>query len=390
MKLCVVILAGAGDRPLAKLGDSTPLEAAHMPRLAALVNEGRAGGVRTTPDGQVVGPASAAASLLGVEPGTYPAEGALLAAAIGVELAPLEIAFRCDLVNLYAQTVVDPTAGRLGSPEAEVLVQMLQEELGSDQIRFLPGDGWRSLIVLGGGLCDEVRSVSPASFMGEPIDANRPRGRGAHILSELMGKAAAMLEEHEINTVRVDLGENPANGIWIWGGGRSSTLLPPIGGGGVAIGRHPSFRGLARCGGLETIELPRAATPADELDATAGAALSALADHEFTAVHAGGALNLSRLGETEAKVSWLEEADRLLIGPLADRMVATGEGRLMIAVGHIASTELRRDVPGIVPFVIAGSGTSRYGEARFTESGAAESDLIVERGHELLEFAARA
>jgi 2,3-bisphosphoglycerate-independent phosphoglycerate mutase len=286
--------------------------------------------------------------------------------------------------------VVDSTAGRLGDAEAEVLLAALQQELASDGVRFLPGEGWRALAIVGGGQAEEIETVSPASFMGEPVASHQPRGAGAEFLTGLMGKAAGLLEGHEINAVRLDLGENPANGIWIWGGGRATPLSTPIRGGGVAVGRHPSFIGLARLGGLTATRPEAKGDPADDLDSLAESAIEATSRADFTVVHAEGALDFSRLGEAEGKVAWLEEADRRLIGPLADALVATGEGRLLIAAGHIASTELRRDLPGIVPFVVTGPGTPRYGEARFTESGAADSDLVVENGHELLEFASRA
>ena len=141
MKLCVVILSGAADRPVEALGSRTPLEVARLPGLVSLAGQGRVGGVMTVPPHVPPTPEIALASLLALDPVSHlPASGALLAAALGVELSPTERAFRCDLVNLFEGVVVDPTAGALGVKEAEILVRALDEALGSDTVSFRVGD----------------------------------------------------------------------------------------------------------------------------------------------------------------------------------------------------------------------------------------------------------
>ncbi|GAI70799.1 unnamed protein product, partial [marine sediment metagenome] len=48
------------------------------------------------------------------------------------------------------------------------------------------------------------------------ISKNLPRGKNANFLVDLMQRSGKFLENHEINKVRIDLGENPANLIWLW------------------------------------------------------------------------------------------------------------------------------------------------------------------------------
>jgi hypothetical protein len=52
--------------------------------------------------------------------------------------------------------------------------------------------------------------------------------------------------------------------------------------------------------------------------------------------------------------------------------------------------EQRRVFRDVVPFLVVGGGTARFGDAAFNEETAAAADLVVEPGHDLLSFARRA
>ena len=51
-----------------------------------------------------------------------------------------------------------------------------------------------------------------------------PKGNGSEILVDLMGRSREILSSHDINKVRVDLEENPANMIWLWGQGHRPNM----------------------------------------------------------------------------------------------------------------------------------------------------------------------
>ena len=101
MKYILLIGDGMGDLPVPELGNKTPLEAAEKPTIDRLARNGellpgqnRAGGF---PPGSDV----ANLSLLGYEPEKYyTGRAPLEAASMGVEIAPDEIAFRCNLVTV--------------------------------------------------------------------------------------------------------------------------------------------------------------------------------------------------------------------------------------------------------------------------------------------------
>jgi 2,3-bisphosphoglycerate-independent phosphoglycerate mutase len=342
--------------------------------------------VRTVPPGLPVTHEHALLSLFGQDPrATDNSAGSLLALTMKIPLGRDEFAFRCDLVNLYGKTVVDPGAGRIGGQEADLLVQALKDALDTDEARFVRGRRWRNLLIVRGARFGEVRTRSPATFLGEPIKANAPKGPGADVILRLMEQAGDVLEGHEINQVRVDLGENPANGIWIWGGGRPAAVPFPCPAAAAAVGRHPSFLGLAHAAGIVVHEVEEDAG----LEAVRDQALAALGSREVVLVHLDGGLAASRQGDRDGKTQFLAGADHEVLAPLAEELVASGRGRLLVVASHVSASDTRRDVEGLVPFVLAGTETARFGQAVFSEEGAENAELRVERGHELLEYALR-
>ena len=394
MKLAVVILSGAGDHPVEALGGKTPLESAELGTIASLADRGRVAGVRTLPAEVAPSDEAAVSSILEVDPAaTPPRPGAYLAGFLGIDLGPRDLAFRCDLVNLFEGAVVDPTAGRIGGEEAELLFAALDEALGSgggsESVRFLPGDRWRGVLVIRGGQAEGVRTRPPGSFLGERARDRGPVGPGADLIRGLMDRAAEILPRHDINAVRVDLGENPANGIWIWGGGRpeSPPEEPAIG---SAVGVHPSFLGFAAEQGLRAVGIAPAARPSGNLEELGRSAVAALAVSDTVVVHLNGAMEHSLLGEVDGKVRYLTGADEWVVKPLAEELLAQPDGRILVVASHVASVEKRRVVRDIVPFLVAGGDAARFGETPFTEAAAAAADLVIEDGTGLLGFARRA
>src|SRR6478609_9860539 len=134
MKYVVFVPDGCADVPLPELGDRTPLEAARMPRLAALAARGEVGRAAVIPAGLPAGSDVGNMSILGFDPAKYHTGRAPIeAAAMGVELGPDEVAFRCNLVSLSDDEppmMIDFAAGHLTSAQSHPIVAALEAELG--------------------------------------------------------------------------------------------------------------------------------------------------------------------------------------------------------------------------------------------------------------------
>src|SRR5438445_12374516 len=98
MKYVVLVPDGCADEPLATLGDRTPLETALMPHLAALARRGEVGRASVIPDGLPPGSDVGNMAILGYDPAEYHTGRAPIeAAAMGVDLGPDDVAYRCNL-----------------------------------------------------------------------------------------------------------------------------------------------------------------------------------------------------------------------------------------------------------------------------------------------------
>ena len=79
------------------------------------------------------------------------------------------------------------------------------------------------------------------------------------MLRKLMFDARLLLQEHEINQVRVDLGENPANMIWLWGQGTTPVLLKfnsKYKVAGALVADSEFAKGVGRLSGLTVLDVP--------------------------------------------------------------------------------------------------------------------------------------
>ncbi|MBE3069442.1 MAG: phosphoglycerate mutase, partial [Planctomycetes bacterium] len=224
MKYVIVIPDGAADRPSEVLNGRTPFEVARLPHMNRIAAEGRLGTVQTVPAGLSPGSDVAILSLLGYNPEEiYTGRAPLEAVAKGIALGPDDWVFRCNLVTTGDDEMVDYSAGHITTPEAAVLVQALQERLGSDTLTFYSGVGYRHLVVIKGDTF-KVKTVPPHDIMGSPLKKHLPKGKNAARLKDLMVASRDVLAEHPINKVRRDLDENPATQIWLWGQGRRPAL----------------------------------------------------------------------------------------------------------------------------------------------------------------------
>ena len=111
MKYAMVIMDGAADEPLEELNGQTVLEKADIPNTDWISRNGRQGMVQTVPPGMPPGSDVAIMSVLGYDPAKcYPGRAPLEAVAQGIETAPSDWIFRCNLVTVADGVMRDHSA----------------------------------------------------------------------------------------------------------------------------------------------------------------------------------------------------------------------------------------------------------------------------------------
>ena len=265
MKYIVLVGDGMADYPIKELGERTPLEAARTPNMDFIAQHGRLGRVKTIPDR--MSPASDVAnlSILGYDPQKfYTGRRPLEAANLGVDLEEDDVAYRCNFVTVAGDTLIDYSAGHISSKEAQILIKFIDQNLGTNRIKFYPGISYRHLMLVKRGSeqkLEDLKCKPPHDITGQSISKNLPRGDNADVLIRLMEDSRRILEKHEINLVRVDLKENPANMIWLWGQGKKPAMpkfQDQYGLQGSIISAVDLLKGLGKILGLEVVNVPGA------------------------------------------------------------------------------------------------------------------------------------
>ena len=150
MKYIIVIGDGMADEPLAELGGKTPLEYARTPNMDRMAREGACGMLRTIPDSYEAGSDIANMAILGYAPEKYyTGRGPLEAMSMGIDLAPDDVAYRCNLVTVENNTMVDFSSGHISSAEGEAALRYAPAKNqgcdgpGRGQLPQSSGNTWR-------------------------------------------------------------------------------------------------------------------------------------------------------------------------------------------------------------------------------------------------------
>jgi len=266
MKYVVIVGDGMADFPISELNNKTPLEIARTPHFDTIAKIGCGGLARNVPKG--MDPASDVAnlSILGYDPKEcYSGRGPLEAIDMGIELQPNQVAFRCNFVTISDGMMADYSAGHISNEEGTVLIDLLNKELGADSVQFYQGMNYRNIVVIDEAKLEDgsgtLHCVPPHDITGKPINANIPRGKGSEFLIGLMEKAANILGTCEINKVRIDHGENPANMIWLWGYGKTPQMVSfqeRFGVRGAVISAVKLLKGIGKALKMDVIDVPGA------------------------------------------------------------------------------------------------------------------------------------
>jgi len=389
-KYAIIVPDGAADEPIAQFDGKTAIEAASTPNMDWIAMTGRQGLVYNVPDGMEPGSDVAMMSLLGYDPKRYYSGRAPIeAAARRIKLGPNDWVFRCNLVTIADGIMADHSAGHISTQEASSLIHDIAAAIGRPEIEFHAGVSYRHLVVFR-DMDFDVQTYPPHDHLGRPVEKILPRGKGADLLRELMARSAQVLAEHQINQVRRDLGENPANSIWLWGQGKQTVLErfeKRFGINGAAITAVDLVRGLARLVGFDLIEVQGATGFFDTNYAgKAQAAIAALQDHDLVLVHVEAPDEASHQGDAQLKKAAIEKIDQMIVGPILDAIKVYPAWRVIVLPDHPTPVRTCGHRGDPVPFAMAGDDIEGLVKTPFGETNAAQTALRIEQGHQLMEY----
>jgi 2,3-bisphosphoglycerate-independent phosphoglycerate mutase len=383
MRYVVCIPDGAADEPLAELGGRTPLEAAAMPHLARLAAAGEVGRAAVIPAGMPPGSDVGNMAILGYDPARYHTGRAPIeAAAMGIDLQPGQVAYRCNLVTvddaLEPAIMVDFSAHHIPTELSTPIIEALDAELGGgrDGISFHPGVMYRHVMVAPAEL-GKADCVPPHDLTGKPQVL--PEGPAAAELRRLMEASKAIVRARA-----AELGAD-ATQVWLWGQG-TRPMLPSFeakwGLSGRLVTAVDLIRGLGVLSGIDPVEVPGATGYYDtDYEAKRDACLASLADRALFVIHVEASDEAGHNGEADRKVEALENWDRRIIGPLVEALDDLGPWRLMLMPDHATPCVLRTHTAAPVPYLIYDPAEPGPGGV-YTESGVADRPPVV--AHDLM------
>jgi 2,3-bisphosphoglycerate-independent phosphoglycerate mutase len=395
MRIAILVGDGMSDYPIQELVNKTPLEVAKTPNMNDIAKHGMTGLVRTVPRGMKPASDIANLSILGYDPKAYyTGRGPLEAANIGVEVAEDEVAFRCNLLTTNNDIMSDYSAGHISDKESKTLMEHLDKKLGNERIKFYHGKSYRNLLVIKTRSRDDLNGLMktsctpPHDITGKNISKHLPKGKGASFLLKLMQDSRAILEKHDINRVRVDLKENPANMIWLWGQGTNPNMPSfkgMFGVDGSVISAVDLVNGIGKLVGLELIPVPGATGYYDTNYKGKGEyAVESLKKKDFIFVHVEAPDEAGHNGDMRAKITAIENFDKYVVGPIWKFLKATDKDyRIMVLSDHATPVVLRTHVSDPAPFIMAGKGVAHNGFPTYSESNAKLSKIVYKTGAEL-------
>lgn len=377
-KRILLVLDGIADEPIDLLDGKTPLEIAKIPNLKALAQTAEIGRLKVADPKIIPSEETTCLGLLGYG-GSAAARGPLSAAAMDLRITNGEWLLACRLVTVHDDKLVDSRAGEIGERESAAIFESLNRFFKDRDMRVYTGDGRRHVLAI---KADEAYAKlgdldlrGPDEMIGREIWGAWSKSAAGARLKAVLAEAAEMLETHEINKVRVDLNENPANALWVWGAGKALHLDPfAAPGKTVILSSSDVWKGAAKAAGIEWAAAEAAARPEPASLAEVSARLVTWTKtHDLVILHLDEADRAGMAGDFKKKIRWIEAFDQHLVAALRERVGTHGGTRIAVVSGHVTSSARRERASSEAPFLVWDSGVEAAGAVQdFTEDASAK------------------
>ena len=396
-KLIFVVMDGLGDRPIAALGNKTPLEAAHKPALDSLAAKG-SGGMLNVIEGVAPESDAAVLSLLGYDPHKYyTGRGPLEGVGTGAKFKAGMLALRCNFATTSnGSDLKDRRAGRtLTSREAASLAAAINKKvrLANANFKFYASVAHRGVLVISEKakskkLSASITNTDPAYEMrnglpnalstfemkikkANPFDKTASAARAAELVNEFTAKAFEVMDNHPVNASRRKRGLLPANAILSRDAGNK---LPPLYNISKKYGRKwalladmPLEIGIGELAGMSLVHLPLPTFKAADYKVRLEKTLSALKKFDCLYIHIKGPDLFGHDGDYLGKKQCVEEVDKYFFAPLLKK-INLSETVIVVTADHATPCEMKGHSADPVPFIISGGKVKADFIERFGES----------------------
>lgn len=396
MKYALILGDGMADRPLAELGDKTPLEVSNKPYMDLLAKTAKEGMVKTIPEGFKPASDTANLSVLGYAPEKYyTGRSPLEAVSLGIKMADDDIAIRCNLVtlsnekNYQDKTMVDYSAGEISTKEADELIKYVEANLGTEDFHFYSGISYRHCLIVK-HTTTGTDFTPPHDISGKVISEYLPKDKDAEFYRALQEKSYELLKDHPVNLKRIKEGKNPANSIWLWGEGTKPLLdnfEQKFGKKGAMVCAVDLLKGIAISAGLKLYEVEGATGGVVTNFLGKGeTALKALLDgNDFVYVHIEAPDESGHQGNVKAKINAIEQIDQNIVGTLFNGLTKAKEDfAIMVLPDHPTPIATKTHAKEPVPFMIYSSTRDLGANESYSEKDAEKTGYFIPVGSDLI------
>lgn len=397
MKYLVMLCDGMADEPFSVLDNKTPMQVAHKPMMDSLSQKGEVGLCKTVQDGMKPGSDVANLAVLGYDAKRYySGRSPLEAASIGIDLKSTDVTFRCNLVTLsdeenYAdKTMLDYCADDISTAEAKVLIEYVQEKLGTDEFSYYPGVSYRHCLVWDNGTTDDVSFTPPHDITDRPIREYIPQGSNTPKLYDMMVRSYDILKDHPVNLERIKRGKRPANSIWLWGEGTKPALddfYEKFSVKGSVISAVDLLKGIAICANMRSVDVDGATGYIDtNFEGKCKAAIEEFKrGQDLVYIHVEAPDECGHRGEAENKVRSLELIDEKILTPCVEFLRGYDDFAVLVCPDHPTPLCIKTHSSDPVPYLIYSSRGEIEGVETFTEETAKSTGNYISDGYTIME-----
>ena len=389
-KLIFFIADGMGDYPLAELEGQTPLQAAETPNLDWLAPRSVQGRCQTIPQGCPPGSDIANMSLLGFDPLEFhTGRGPIEAAAQGLQLEAQDLIYRLNLCTVSefspAGRMLDYCAGHISTAQASKILDNLRDQLPNEHLEIVSGMQYRHLLIQKNGQPSAESRLQinpPHDLLHKSLQSDLETYAQSPLLLEFLQSSSRLLQE--------SWNQSQANALWPWGQG-GPLQLPDFQQlfqfHGAVISAVDLIKGLGRACNMQILEVPGATGLLDtNYQGKAQAALKFMNQGNFVYLHLEGPDECGHAGNIQDKIQAIQRFDQEILGPLLPEIDHQGIACL-VACDHLTPISLRTHSNDPVPFLFYNPlKPARNGAQAFNEKIAADTELVIEKGEDLLHW----